>query len=104
MGALADGIDAAADQCPPDNRGNRNGMRETANRSPMSKENASARSAWTPRMNICRDSFTDIRWHRQLRPAPTFAPNGKQAIVPVDIIQIQGDDFAGPQTQSSQHQ
>src|SRR5690242_17415496 len=98
MGTLADGIDSAMDQCPSDNGGNRNGMRETTNRSPMSKKNAPALSIWAPGMNIDGHSFTDIRGHRRLRPASAFASNSKQAIVPVDIIQIQGYDFAGPQT------
>ena len=70
----------------------------------MSKKDAPALSAWAPRMNIGCDSFTDVCWHRQLRPAPAFTPNGQQAMVPIDVIQIQSYDFAGPQTQSSQHQ
>jgi len=100
MGALANRIDAAADQGPPNNRGNRSGVCETTNRRPMSKENTSALSARASRMNIDCDSFADIRWHRQLRSAPAFAPNGKQAVVPVDVIQSKGYDFAGPQAQS----
>src|SRR5450631_2496172 len=87
MGALANRIDAAADQCPPNNRGNSNGMCETTNRCPMSEKNTPALSARASRMNIDCDSFADIRWHRQLRPSPSFAPNSKQPIVPVDVIQ-----------------
>ena len=60
MGAFADRIDASADQRPPDDRGDCDGVRETTNGRPMSKENTTADTARTARAQVDCDSFTDV--------------------------------------------
>ncbi len=104
MGAFADRIDASADQRPPDDCGDCDGVRETMNGSPMSKENMTADTVRTARAQIDCDSFTDVGGYRQLCPSATLAPNGEPTVFPIDVIQTQRDDLAGAQTQSGEQQ
>ncbi len=48
-----------------------------------------------------RKSFTYIGWQGQLSPAPTFRSDGNPCL-PVDVFQVQCDDFASTQAQSGQ--
>ena len=70
----------------------------------MSKKNTAADTARTTRAQVDCDSFTDVGRQRQLCPSPTLAPNGNPAVVPIDVIQTQRNDLAGPQTQSGEQQ
>jgi hypothetical protein len=47
-------------------------------------------------------SFTYIRRQGKLIPAPSFRSNGDPRIFPIDVFEIQGNDFAGPETESGQ--
>jgi hypothetical protein len=49
-----------------------------------------------------RKDFTDIGWEWQLSPSPTFGADRNPGLLPVDVFQIQGDDFASTQAQSGQ--
>src|SRR5262245_39128478 len=104
MGAFAYRVDASADQCSPDDRGDGDGVREPTKGSPMSKENTAAGTARTAGTQVNYDSFTDVGRYRQLCPSPTLTPNRDPTVHPIDIIQIQADDLAGAQTQSGEQQ
>ena len=104
MGAFAGRIDASADQRPPDDRGDCDGIRETTKRSSMSEKHMTADTARTARAQVDCDGFTNVGRQRQLCPASTLAPNGDPAVVPIDVIQAQRNDLAGTQAQSGEQQ
>jgi hypothetical protein len=61
----------------------------------MSKENTTADTARAAKAQVDRDSLTHVGRQRQLRPAPTLAPNGELAVIPIDVFQTQPYDLAG---------
>ena len=70
----------------------------------MSEKDTTADTAWTARAQVGCHGFTNVGRQRQLRPAPTLAPNGDPTVIPIDVIQAQRNDLAGPQTQSGEQQ
>ena len=104
VGAFAGRIDASADQRPPDDCGDCDGIPETAKRSSMSKKHTTADTARTASVQVDCDSFTNVGWQWQLRPASTLAPNGDPSVVPIDVIQAQSNDLAGTQAQAGKQQ
>ncbi len=99
MCAFASRIDASADQRPPDDCGDCDGVCETTNGSSMSKEHMTADTARTARAQVDCDRFTNVGRQRQLCPTPTLAANGDPTVVPIDVVQAQRNDLAGTQTQ-----
>ena len=57
---LSGGVDASADQRPPDDCGDRNGVRETMNGCSMSKEHMATDATRTARAQVDCDRLTDI--------------------------------------------
>jgi hypothetical protein len=54
---------------------------------------------------ICGDSLANIGGQRHLGGPTSFAVNGHLADVPIDIFQVERNDFSGPQAQpGEQHQ
>jgi hypothetical protein len=104
MGAFAGRIDASADQRPSDDRGDCDGISETAKRSSMSEKHMTADTARTASAQVDCDSFPNVGWQWQLRPASTLAPNGDPSVVPIDVIQAQSNDLAGTQAQAGKQQ
>ena len=49
---------------------------------------------------ITRDGSCDIRRERQLRPFPTFPAHRDSRVFPIDIFEVESDDFTRPQTKS----
>ena len=96
MGAFAGRIDASADQRPPDDGGDGDGISETAEGSSMSEEDMTAGTARTADAQVDCDSFTNIGWQWQLCPASTLAPNGDPAVVPIDVIQAPAQQSRRP--------
>ena len=104
MGAFAGRIDARANQRPPDDCGDCDGIPETAKRSSMSEKHMTAGTARTASAQVDCDSFPSIGWQWQLRPASTLAANGDPSVVPIDVIQTQSNDLAGSQAQAGKQQ
>jgi hypothetical protein len=98
MGAFAGRVDASANQRPPDDRGDCDGVRETTNRSSMSEKNMTTDTTWTARAQVDGDGFTNVGRQWQLRPAPALTPNGDSAVVPIDVIQAERNDLGSSQT------
>ena len=97
-------IDASTYQRSPHNRRNCDGVCKTTYRSPMAKENSATSTAWSAEAQIQCDSLANVAWQWHLCSASAFATNRDAAIVPIDIIQVQCNNLAGPQTQSGQQQ
>jgi hypothetical protein len=70
----------------------------------MAKENSATSTAWAAEAQIKYDSRTDVGWQRHLCQASAFATDRDAAVVPIDIIQVQRNNLAGPQTQSGEQQ
>jgi hypothetical protein len=104
MGAFAGRIDASANRRPPDDCGDGDRIPETAERSSMSEKHMTADTARTASAQVDCDSFTNVGWQWQLRPASTLAPNGDPSVVPIDVIQAQSNDLAGTQAQAGKQQ
>jgi hypothetical protein len=49
------------------------------------------------------DRLTDISWQRQAVDAGTFAPDHRLPGSPVDVPELQGSHFTGPQSEAHQH-
>jgi hypothetical protein len=60
MSALADRIDTSADQRPSDDRGDRNGIPETAKRSSMPEKHMAAYTARTASAQVDCDGFANV--------------------------------------------
>jgi len=70
----------------------------------MSEKHMTADTARTASAQVDCDSFTNVGWQWQLRPASTLAPNGDPSVVPIDVIQAQSNDLAGTQAQAGEQQ
>jgi hypothetical protein len=64
MCTFASGVDARADQRPPDDGGDCDGVRETMNGRSMSKEYMTTHTARTTRPQVDCNRFTDVSWQR----------------------------------------
>lgn len=64
MRSLPSRIDASVYQRPPDDCGNGDGVRESTNRSFMSKENPAADTGRPAGVQVERDGLSDIGWQR----------------------------------------
>jgi hypothetical protein len=51
---------------------------------------------------VQRNSFTYIRRQWKLIPAPSFRADGDPCLLPIDVFEIQCNDFAGAETESGQ--
>jgi hypothetical protein len=49
---------------------------------------------------VQRNSFTYIRRQWKLIPAPSFRADGDPCLLPIDVFEIQCNDFAGAETES----
>jgi hypothetical protein len=63
----------------------------------MPKENPTTGTAWSGKAQIECDSLTHFEWQRQLCQASAFATDIDEAVVPIEIIQVQRNNLAGPQ-------
>jgi hypothetical protein len=97
-------IDPSIDQRPPHDAGDGGGVRKTTHGSSMAKENSATGTAWASEAQIACDGFADIGWQRHLGYASTFAMDGDPTIVPIDIVQLQRNNLARPQTDAGEQQ
>lgn len=61
------------------------------------------RHPWTAMPQVGDDGRTDVRWYRHPRSLPALGANEHLAGSPVDIIQGEGCDLAGPHAELGQH-
>jgi hypothetical protein len=104
MRSLPNRIDASIYQRPPHDAGDGDGVCKTTQGGSMSKENSATGTAWAAEAQIACDGFADVGWQRHLGHASTFAMDGDPTVVPIDIIQFQRNNLAGPQTQAGEQQ
>jgi hypothetical protein len=104
MRSLPSRIDASIYQRPSHDAGDGDGVCKTTHGSSMSKENSATGTAWASEAQIVCDGFADVGWQRHLGQASTFAMDGDPTIVPIDIVQFQRNNLAGPQTHAGEQQ
>jgi hypothetical protein len=104
MRSLPSRIDPSIDQRPPHDAGDGGGVCETTQGSSMAKEDSATGTAWASEAQIACDGFADVGWQRHLGQASTFAMDGDPTIVPIDIVQLQRYNLAGPQTHAGEQQ
>ena len=104
MRSLPSRIDASIDQRPPHDAGDGDGVCKTTQGGSMAKETSATGTAGASEAQIACDGFADVGWQRHLGQASTFAMDGDPTIVPIDIVQFQGNDLAGPQTHAGEQQ
>jgi hypothetical protein len=68
------------------------------------EENAARSTPWTSPFEVAGQSPADIGGQRESFDARAFAPDQQFSGLPIDVLQVQLDDFAGPQAQSGQEQ
>ncbi len=104
MGALACRVHSRPLECTHNQSGNCDRVGKPYPRSPAPNEHSSAGTRRATVAQVERKGFTYIDWQGQLSPAPTFRADGNPCLLPVDVSQVQCDDFASTQAQSGQQE
>jgi hypothetical protein len=104
VGPAVRGMPARPGERTVDNPIDGGGARETLPRGFGAEENASRSTPWPSAFEVAGQSAADIGGQRESLDACALAPDQEFSRLPIDVFQVQLDQFAGPQTQSGQQQ
>ncbi|MBP2147532.1 hypothetical protein J2126_000255 [Xanthobacter flavus] len=77
---------------------------QLADRRRVRQEHPRRRDPWPRPLDIGEDGVPDLLGQRQALLTPRLASKGYAACHPVDLIEVEVGDFAGPEAQSGQEQ
>ena len=70
----------------------------------MANEHPTNRTAGAVPAQIGGNGFSHIDWQGHEDRLTTLAPNGYLALLPIDVLQVQSDNLAGPESKPGKQQ
>lgn len=98
------GIDSGPFKGSGDNARDGYGIGKSTEWSPHANENTAGGTSGAILLKVISNGLPDIWWQGEQRSSITFSLNVDFAYLPMDIIQSEVDDFAGPQAQPGKQQ
>ena len=104
MGACMRGINARFFKSPGDKGGDGLGIGKTPTRSFQANEDMAAGTSGPVLFEVRGNGLSNIRGQRESSRSISFPSDGDFPCLPMEIIQSEADDLAGPQAQSSEQE
>jgi hypothetical protein len=98
------GLQSGSPQRTTSDRAEGTGVGQTPVRRPGSDEDTPCRAGRAMVAQVAGQGFADIGRERETVVRAPLAPHLQHAGPPVDVLEFQGDHFAGPQSQSGQQE